>query len=252
MVNQNKSEACMLIKLNRYLAPLNREESFIFQKLIINNLDCRNAFFWLFMGERNFSWENFVKYGGVVSIFPIVIKNQGKKVQTKRYINRKINSQIILETPVERMAIEWGLQLLGEECSLIDEIYIDEAKHILYPLNFTLSLKFDDLLRKFLQLYRPLPNSNWSFFPIDLTIFKLAPLLKISVKELHDRFFLKAYQKLPEYIKFSSSSKGALTFRSLSRKTNEKVLKNFIKLNNMWMTHIMIHNKLWEMKQWRN
>lgn len=245
--SRSKPDVCKLIKLNRYLASLNKEENLIFQKLIINAPDCREAFFWVFMGQKDFSWDDFVKYGKVVSVFPTIIKKQ-KIIRTKKYINKENNAQIVLETPIERMAIEWGLQLWGRECSLIDEIYIEEAKHILYPLNSNLSLKFDDVLRDFLQLYKPFPNSDWSFFPIDLTIFKLSPLLRISVEELQNHFFLEAYQKLPEYIKFSSSSKGALTFRSLWKKTDRKVLKNFIKLNNVWMTHVLVHKKLWEVK----
>lgn len=248
IMNRNKSEACRLIKLNRYLAPLNKEEKFIFQKLLINNLDCRKTFLWLFMGKKNFSWENFVKNSREVSIFPTLIKKQGKKVRTKEYVNMKTSDKIILETPVERIAIEWGLQLWGKECALIDEIYIDETKHILYPLDIMAALKFDDFLREFLRLYTPFPSVDWSFFPIDLTIFKLAPLLRTSVEEIKDRFFMMASRELPEYVKFSSSSKGALTFRSLWEKTDKKVLKNFIKLNNVWMTHVVVHKKLWEVK----
>ena len=256
LVNWNKPEVRKLIKLRQYLAPLNKEEELIFQKLIIDNPDCREAFFWIFMGKKEFSWKNFVEHGKVVYIFPTVIEMKGgkqkRKVRTKKYINMETGDQIVLETPIERMAVEWGLQLWGRECSLIEEVYIDETRHILYPLDRTLSLEFDYFLKKFLQLYRPFPNSDWSFFPIDLTIFELAPLLRVSVKEIQNRFFLELWQRFPEYIKFSSSSKGALTFRSLSEKTDEKVLKNFIKLNNIWMTHIIVHKKLWEMKQWRD
>jgi len=249
IVNPNKFEPCRLMELNRYLAPLNREENFIFQKLLIANSDCRDVFFWLFMGKKNFSWENFVKHGGVVSILPTVIKKQGKKVRTKEYVNKETGDKIILETPVERIAIEWGLQLWGRECALIDEIYINETKHILYPLDLTAALKFDDFLRKFLRLYRPFPNMDWSFFPLDLTIFKLAPVLRTSVEEIQNSFFMTASRELPEYVKFSSSSKGALTFRSLwGEKTENKILKNFIKLNNVWVTHIVVHKKLWEVK----
>lgn len=251
IVNQNRPEACMLIKLNRYLVSLDREESLIFQKLIIGNSDCRNVFFWLFMGKRNFSWNNFVKYAEAVFVFPTIIKKQGEKARTKKYVNKKTGYQITLQTPLERIAIEWGLELWGEECYLIDEIYIDESKHVLYPLEQQ-TLKFDNFVKKFLQLYRPSPDSDWGFFPIDLVIFELAPLLRISVKEIQDRFFSIASQKLPNYIKFSSSSKGALTFRSLWQKTDKKVLRNFLKLNDVWVTHIMVHRKLWEVRQWKN
>lgn len=255
IANVANPEVCNLIEIKQCYAPfLNDGEKIIFQKLLIDSSECRSSFFWLFMGRKDFKWADFVKYGNTVSISPTVIemeiKNQKRKVRTKKYINTKTDEKIILKTYIERMAIEWGLQLWGMECSLIDEVYIDEATHVLYPLNPTLSLKFDDLLKSFLQLYKPLPNVNWSFFPIDLTTFKLAPLLRVSVKEIQDSLFLKARQKLPDYIKFSSSSKGALTFRSLSEKTDKKVLKNFIKLNNIWITHIIVHKKLWETKQW--
>ncbi len=255
--NMDKTEVHKLIELNRYLAPLNIEEKLIFQKILIDNPDCREAFFWIFMGKKAFSWDDFIKYGEVVSILPVMVemelKKKRRKMWTKRYVNEKTGDQIILKTPIERMAIEWGLQLWGRECSLIEEIYIDEKRHIVYPLNpLSSPLRFEDLLDKFLQLYRPSPHSKWTFFPIDLTIFELAPLLRVSVKEIQNHFFLEAWRRLPEYIKFSSSSKGTLTFRSLSKKTDEKVLKNFIKLNNIWMTHIIVHNKLWETKQWRD
>jgi len=230
-----------------FLEPLGKQGSLSFQKLIIRNTDCRNAFFWIFLGRKDFSWEEFIKLGFPVHISPVRINNK-RKAWSKRYVNKITQSQLTLETPEERFAVEWGLQLWARECYLIDEIYIDETRHhILYPVDLTNTAKFDDFLKEFLERYDPFPNREWSFFPIDLVTYELAPLLRVPVKEVQDSFFLEARRRMPEYIKFSSSSKGALTFRSLwGRQTDAKVLKNFFKVDNAWVTHILVHRKLWE------
>ncbi|MBT9132561.1 MAG: hypothetical protein DDT31_01047 [Syntrophomonadaceae bacterium] len=236
-----------LTELNRFLEPLGKQESSAFQKLIIRNTDCRNAFFWIFLGRKDFSWEEFIKLGFPVHISPVRI-NSKNKAWSKKYENKITRSQLILETPGKRFAVEWGLQLWARECSLIDEVYIDETRrHILYPLDLTNTTKFDDFLKEFLKRYHPFPDGEWSFFPIDLVTYKLAPLLRAPVKEVQDRFFLEARKRMPEYIKFSSSSKGALAFRSLwGNKTDAKVLRNFFKVGDVWVTHVLVHRKLWE------
>jgi hypothetical protein len=235
-----------LVKLNRFLKPLESEESLLFQKLIIRNADCRKAFFWVFLGKESFSWEEFVQCGCPVFVSPTIITVNRKKIRTKKYENKLIQQQLILESRKERFAVEWGLQLWAKDCSLIDEIYIYETQHILYPLNLTNSIKFEDFLKEFLKRYQPSLDGEWRFFPIDLVIFNLAPLLRVSVEEMQARFLLEARRRLPEYIKFSSSSKGALTFRSSWEKTDAKVLRNFLKVDNFWVTHIIVHKKLWE------
>ena len=235
-----------LTELNRFLEPLGKEESLAFQKLIIRNTDCRNAFFWMFLGRDKFSWEEFIKLGFPVHISPVRINNK-RKAWSKRYVNKITQSQLTLETPEERFAVEWALQLWARECSLIDEVYIDETRHLLYPLNLTNLIKFEAFLEEFLRKYHPFPNGEWSFFPVDLVTYELAPLLRVPVKEVQDGFFVEARRRMPEYIKFSSSSKGALTFRSLwGDKTDAKVLKNFFRADNVWVTHILVHRKIWE------
>jgi len=244
--NSSDPMTATLIELNRFLEPLGKEENLAFQKLIIRNVDCREAFFWIFLGKEDFSWEEFTRCGSPVFISPVIISSK-KKFRSKKYENKTTQTQLVLKTPKERLAVEWGLQLWAKGCSLIDEVYIDETRHILYPLDSTNTIKFEDFLQEFLRKFHPFLDSEWSFFPIDLTIFELAPLLKVSVKEMQDNFFLEAKRRMPEYIKFSSSSKGALTFRSPGgREGDRKVLESFIKINNVWMTHILVHKKLWE------
>lgn len=245
--NLNNPITASFLKLNRFLKPLEKEEDLAFQKLIIYNTDCRKAFLWIFLGREDFTWEEFIKFGSPVFISPVIISNK-KKIRSKKYENKITQAQFILKTKRENFALEWGLQLWAKECLLIDEVYIDERRHLIYPLDSTNTIKFEDSLKEFQRKYQPSPSNEWSFFPIDLLIFDLAPLLKVSVREMRDNFFLEARRRMPDQIKFSGSSKGALTFRRRGgRRADRKLLESFIKIDNVWMTHILVHKKLWEM-----
>lgn len=244
--NDSDNLVSELLRLGHFLEPLKEAEKLAFQKLILRNRDCRKAFFWIFLAKEEFDWGEFVAQGFPVFISPIIVRNK-KATRTKKYENKAHQVQLALGSPVERMAIEWGLQLWARECCLIDEVYIDESKHILYPVNIATTLKFEDYLRCFLGKYSPSTETEWGFFPIDLVTFELAPLLKVPVEEIQHNFFMEARQRMPEFVKFSSSSRGALVFRSSwGEKTDNKVLKNFLKLDNIWMTHMLVHRNLWE------
>lgn len=250
--NIDNSSVASLIKANRFRQPLDIEEKIAFQKLITSSVDCKKAFLWMFVGKEDFEWEDFISQGTPVSVSPSTIRGH-KIYRTKKYQANISGETFTITSPVARMAIEWGLQLWALESSLIDEIYIAETKHILYPVNLTQTITFDDYLRAFVDSFTPFLKTEWSFFPLNLLVYNLAPKLRVQVKELQHNFFLEARRTMPQFIKFSSSSKGALTFRSIWDKTDVKVLRNFLKVDNTWVTHMLIHRNVWEaMPVWKH
>ena len=245
--NVENVNVAILLADKRFPKTLDKDEKLAYQKLIVNNQDCRDSFLWIFMGTNNFTWEDFIKKATPVSIKPFLARDD-KSFWTKEYLAQSGN-RFILDDEVKREAIEWGLQLWLKDLSLVDEIYVNESKHILYPVDLTKSLSFSEFLMAFTKIKNTSVDSEWNIFPVNQLAFELAPLFKVPLEELQNNFFIEAGRRYPGLVKYSSSSQGALTFRSKSLKTDAKMLKSFFKSNNEWITHILVHRNIWEVNR---
>lgn len=235
----SRSEKVMeFLKLTNFQEPMSNEAKEILRKIILENNDCRNYFFDVFMRENSYTLEDLRKGGDHILVETKSMRDfseerwKAQEENKKNIRKRKKIGTIILRNPDGREielktqdeihAIYWGVRLWALELGMTDEIMTSFIEgRIIYPINPDFSREV--LLGKIQEKIKmDKSDSEWILIHIPTFIKEIALSYRFSVNEIKN-FFLEMKTRYSSSVMFIPSSTVFLDIRTPFEKQDSAI-----------------------------
>ena len=229
-----------LTSLKKLLSPEAKE---ILREIIVENNDCRNHYFNIFMEKDTYTLEDLRKKGEYIVVEtksmrePSIKKEKGAKKNNENIRKKKKIGLIILKNPSgneiklktqdDIHAIYWGVRLWALELEITNEILMSFAEgRIIYPINpnFLDKILISTLLNK---INADNGDSEWVLLHVPTFIKELALSTRFSVDKIKN--FLKNLEiKYPLYTMLIPSSTMFIDIKTPFEKQDSVIYNSYL------------------------
>ncbi len=218
---------------------------------LVENDDCRENFFDVFMSKPNYDLQDLRSLGNPAKVE--FLKNQ--KIQAKRSCKSKsrplritsgVGRDIELETYDKIQGIFWGLRLWSLNLNITNEIYtLEDNKRVIYPVSD--KVNHTQLLTDFVNFGNNKRDSEWIEIYLPPFIEGICLAKRIAISDLH-AFMISLVQHNESIVSFTPITMNAIMSTSPYAGMDETFLQYFPYINGVGhVSHLrLLKNKIGE------
>jgi hypothetical protein len=211
--------------------------------LVIANLDCRRAFFDLFMPVSAYRLGEF-KRTGLAVYWRRSPTDAGSTVVLQR---QSLQGRLELRSPNEIKGVLYGIRYWArDELRLIDEYYREDRGAVMYPIDVDSAGRDSQVIASEVLELLDGPNDNW-------TTLAVAHLIEVCCEQRHRPVTLlfRALRNLassfPDRLLLIPTSMALAVMGARSRQREDFVLRSYFQDSlGRFISHVRLHNSLRE------
>lgn len=215
-----------------------------FASLVIQNKDCKEFFFSLFMHKNDYD-EQELRTSGNQVIWKRESPKKGYNIVTLESISN--NRKLTLNTPSEIKSILYGVRYWArDELNLIDELFREGTGSIMFPiLKFEGEIMVLKVIKDILSLINNI-NEEWT----TLSLLELANYCCIGKRHPLNILFkaiTQLFSKHSGYVVLIPTSRSLATITARSRQREQLELRRYFQdTEGRYISHIRIHKSVKE------
>lgn len=215
-----------------------------FAQLVIQNHDCRQHFFDLFMPDitRNYNLSTFL-----TKAKPVVWRRleNGENRFEELYNIRQPNKRRRISSEDERQAILYGVRYWARnELGFIEEIFLEGTGGLMFAVDIGGQIPDPNILKALMSSISL--DEEWTHFSLRNTVTEWGPKFRIPLKRLYGTLQW-VYQKAPQYVVFIPTSESFATITASSPQTETYQLRGYFQdKKGRYISHMRVHRKLKE------
>lgn len=249
------------LKLTEFGEPMSEEAKEIMREIIVENDDCKNYFFDLFMEMSSYTLEDLRRGGDHIHVETKSMRDflkekwmvkEGNKHTRKRkkvgtIVLKNPDGKIIeLETQDEIHAVYWGVRLWALELGIINEIMTSFSEgRIIYPVNpdFSKEVLIEKIVSK---IEMDKGDSEWLLIHIPTFIKEVALSTRFSINKIK-RFLLEMKIRYPSLVMFIPSSTAFIDIRTPFEKQDSTIRNLYLHREGKgYISHMRIRKNILE------
>lgn len=250
------------LEMTDFELPMSYEAKEIIRSIVVENRDCKNFFFDIFVEKDSYTLEDLRKQGDPVFVETKSMRDFSKVEWMTREVNRrdihkkKKIGTIILENPAgkkielktqdEIHAIYWGVRLWAVELGITNEVMTSFSEgRIIYPVNPHFSEKIlIERINNLIKMDRS--DSKWILIHIPSFIKEIALKYRFPIYSVKD-FLLEIKMEHPSLIMFIPSSTVFIDIRTPFESQDSAIRNLYLyRKGKGFMSHMRIRKNILE------
>jgi len=227
------------------LLPQERE---LFARFVVQNPDCREYFFDLFMPEgiTDYDLGGFLAKGQPVVWRRMEIEEQ--RIEELYNLEHREKRRWI-RSEDERQAILYGVRYWARnELGFIEEIFLEGTGGMMFPVYLGGPVPDPRILKALQEAI--FPQEEWTFFSLREIATTWGPEYRVSLKRLYGTLQW-THRQFPQYVVFIPTSESFATITATSPQAEIYHLRGYLRdEKGRYISHIRVHRKLKEVLLW--
>lgn len=227
---------------------LSLQERELFARLVVQNPDCREHFFDLFMPESvtDYDLGDFLEKGQPVVWRRMEIKEE--RVE-ELYNTAQNEKQRWIRSEDERQAILYGVRYWARnELRFIEEIFLEGTGGLMFPIYLNGPIPDPHVLN---ALREAISDQNeWTLFPVRKLAATWGPKYRVSLDRLYTTLDW-VYRQFPQYVVLIPTSESFAAITATSPPAEKYHLRGYYQdEKGRYISHMRVHQKLKEVISW--
>ncbi len=245
-------EEPLVFELLEVLRPGTPELSFqereLFARFVVQNPDCREYFFDLFMpdGVTVYDFGGFLEKGQ-----PVVwrrVEIEGERIEELYNLEQREKRRWI-RSEDERQAVLYGVRYWARnELGFIEEIFLEGTGGLMFPVYLSGPVPDPCVLNALREAISA--QDEWTLFSLRKLAASWGPKYHVSLDRLYGTLQW-VYRKFPQYVVLIPTAESFATLTATSPQAEKYHLRGYIRdEKGRYISHMRVHRKLKEVMLW--